>query len=234
MGKRKNTKQTAYLFAVIIVLILSALGFDFESNNDKAVVNVVNLENLQNVTIKTGKEITDEFISTEKQNLKVYFFDVGQADSILIMNEEQTMLIDAGNNEDGELLVSNLQELQVNKIDYLIGTHPHEDHIGGMDNIIENFDIGTIYMPKVQTNTKTFEDVLDAASEKNLKISTPKVNDTFSVGDAKCTVIAIGDNEGDLNSTSIVIQMDFDELSYLFMGDAEKEVEEELVSRRGI
>ena len=138
------------------------------------------------------------------------------------------MLIDAGNNEDGEMLVNNLKQLNVEKIDYLIGTHPHEDHIGGMDNIINNFEIGTIYMPNVQTNTKTFEDVLDAVSNKNLKIETPKVNDTFLLGEANCKILSVTDDEDNLNQSSIVIQLNFKDLSYLFMGDAEKEIEESI------
>lgn len=230
MGRRrkKKTNQIMYLIVVIILAILSALGVKIGGSIDTATVNNVNIENLKNVTIKTGKQITKEFLSENNQNLQVYYFDVGQADSILVMNENQTMLIDAGNNEDGELLVQNLKTLNVTKIDYLIGTHPHEDHIGGLDNIIANFEIGTIYMPKVQTNTKTFEDVLDAVAQKNLKITTPSVNDTFSIGKANCKILAAGDNTTNLNLSSIVIQMNFNELSYLFTGDAENEIEEKL------
>lgn len=84
-------------------------------------------------------------------------------------------------------------------------------------------------MPKVQTNTKTFEDVLDAVSEEDLKITTPKVGDTFSVGQAECQVLAIDNNAKNLNLASIVIQMKFDDMAYLFTGDAEKEVEEKIL-----
>ncbi len=225
--RKKSTNSISYLIAVIVVAILSALGIRFGTQSQQA-VNVVNLDNLENITITTGKEITQEFVSEEKENLQVYFFDVGQADSILVKNEDKTMLIDAGNNEDGELLVKNLQTLQVTKIDYLIGTHPHEDHIGGLDDIIQNFEIENIYMPNVQTNTKTFEDVLDAVAQKGLTITTPKVHDTFQIGEAQCEIMAVGDDENNLNLASIVIQMKFDELTYLFTGDAEEEIEQKL------
>ena len=225
--RKKSTNSISYLIAVIVVAILSALGIRFGTQSQQA-VNVVNLDNLENITITTGKEITQEFVSEEKENLQVYFFDVGQADSILVKNGDKTMLIDAGNNEDGELLVKNLQTLQVTKIDYLIGTHPHEDHIGGLDDIIQNFEIENIYMPNVQTNTKTFEDVLDAVAQKGLTITTPKVHDTFQIGEAQCEIMAVGDDENNLNLASIVIQMKFDELTYLFTGDAEEEIEQKL------
>ena len=232
MGKRKKRQNNSiiYLIVIIIFAILSAFGIEF-GTGEKAtsVVNVVNPENLQNVTIKTGNTISQDFVSENKQNLKVYFFDVGQADCILVMNENQTMLIDAGNNEDGDMLVQNLNTLGVKKIDYLVGTHAHEDHIGGLDDIIKNFEIGTIYMPNVQTNTKTFEDVLDAVASKNLAIETPSINDSFSVGEAECTILAVDNNEEELNLSSIVIQMKFNGMSYLFMGDAETEIEEKIL-----
>lgn len=234
MGRRRNSqnKLIIYILSIIIVAILSFVGIEFgttETIGDTVPINIIKPENLQNVTIKTGPNITKDFLSENKQNLKVYFFDVGQADSILVMNEEQTMLIDAGNNDDGELLVHNLKTLGITKVDYLIGTHPHEDHIGGLDNVIKNFEIGTIYMPRVQTNTKTFEDVLDAVQEKDLKISTPNLKDTFSIGEAQCQVLAVDNNAKNLNLSSIVIQMKFDGLTYLFTGDSEKQVEEKIL-----
>lgn len=154
---------------------------------------------------------------------------MGQADSILVQSNGVNMLIDAGTNKAGATVVKDLQNLGVTKIDYLIGTHPHEDHIGGMDDVIKNFDIGTIFMPKIQTNTKTFEDVLDAIASKNLKVTSPEVGYTYNVGDAKCEIMSIGSGENEeksnLNLSSIVIRMTYGTQSFLFMGDAETENE---------
>lgn len=233
--KKKQINNIFYLIIIIILAILSAIGIEIGTEHQKnTIINVVKPENLQNITIKTGETINKEFISEENKNLKVYFFDVGQADSILVMNENQTMLIDAGNNEDGSLLVKNLKTLGIKKIDFLIGTHAHEDHIGGMDDIINNFEIGTIYMPKIQTNTKTFEDVLDAVANKKLKIETPKEGDTFLIGQANCNIVAIDNEAKELNLSSIVIDMKFNNLSYLFMGDAEEQVEEKILKKNNL
>lgn len=198
------------------------------SNEDNFEINVTNPENLKDVTIKTSKEITSDFVSNDQTSLKVYFFDVGQADSMLIQNNGENMLIDAGNNEDGEMLVNNLKTLGVEKIDYLVGTHPHEDHIGGMDDIIKNFSIGKIFMPSVSTNTKTFEDVIDAAKNKGLQIETPKIGDKFTVGSANCNVVYVGDDKENLNLSSIIIKLEYNKLNYLFTGDAEAEIENKI------
>lgn len=207
----------------------SASNTSIVNDNDVDVkVNVTNPESLKDVTIKTSKKITSEFVSNDQTSLKVYFFDVGQADSMLIQNNGENMLIDAGNNEDGETLVNNLKTLGVEKIDYLVGTHPHEDHIGGMDDIINSFEIGKIYMPNVSTNTKTFEDVIDAAKNKNLQIETPKAGDNFTIGKVSCEVAYVGSDKENLNLSSIIIKMKYNNLSYLFTGDTEADVENKI------
>ena len=137
------------------------------------------------------------------------------------------MLIDAGNNENGKDIVDFIKSKGITKINYLIGTHPHADHIGGLDDVINSdLEIANVYMPKIQTNTKTFEDVLDALKNKNLKVTAPSKGDTFKIGDANCEVMtdSILDKDN-LNLSSIVIRLQFGENSFLFMGDAETENE---------
>ena len=174
-----------------------------------------------------GEKINSNETFAYGESVVVRYLDVGQADAILVQSEGINMLIDAGTNSSGQTVVKDLEDLGVTKIDYLIGTHPHEDHIGGMDDIIKNFDIGIIYMPKIQTNTKTFEDVLDAVSEKGLKITSPKKGDEFEVGGARCEIMTDRiEDTSNLNLSSIVIRMTYGTQSFLFMGDAEKENEE--------
>lgn len=230
MANKKSQKNTIIgsIITVIILIILTITGNGsqiFKSTTSATNDNVSSevLDNLENVSIQTGNDC----ISTIPQdnNLRVYCLDVGQGDSILITNNNKTMLIDASTNEMGCRVVKYLNDLGIKKIDYLVGTHPHEDHIGGLDNVIKNFDIGTIYMPNVVATTKTFEEVIDAISAKKLKVTSPKTGDKFTVGNAECEVMSIRNDKDDYNNCSIVIKMDFNNVSYLFTGDAEESVE---------
>lgn len=168
---------------------------------------------------------------TEK-NLTVTYLDVGQADSILIENDNEYMLIDAGNNDDGPLLVKYFKEKNITTFKYLIGTHPHEDHIGGLDDIINNFNINTIYMPDVITTTKTFLDVLDAIENNNLTYKVPKIEEIFTLGDATLEVLYTGVDTKDLNNTSIVLRLDYQNTSFLFTGDATDITEKILLKKK--
>lgn len=212
----KKNLTVEIIIGILALIITTIYGYNLENNNE-------NTQESQNIETITAKKMQNVEL-TGAERIKIYFFDVGQADSILLTSNEQTMLIDAGANETGKTLVKNLQNLGVTKIDYLVGTHPHEDHIGGLDDVINNFEIGTIYMPKIQTNTKNFEDVLDAVKNKNLKITAPKVGDTFNVGNINCEIMScdskLAEKENNLNLSSIVIRAEFKEQSYLFMGDA--------------
>lgn len=157
---------------------------------------------------------------------KVHFIDVGQGDSIFIeLPNSQTMLIDAGESGNGELIENYIsRECGYDKIDYLIATHPHADHIGSMAYIVYNMDIGSIYMTEATSNTKTFEKLLLAISEKGLKIKRALAGINI-IKEDNLSVDIIGPievDEDDLNNTSIIIKLKYGEISFLFTGDAEK------------
>lgn len=160
--------------------------------------------------------------------MTVHFIDVGQADSIFIeLPEGKTMLVDAGGNSDGEKVCDYIRSCGGGKIDYLVGTHPHADHIGGMDDVIREFEIGEFYMPKVSANTKTFEDVLDAAAEKEMKIKTAKAGKyIFETESASCRILSPAEEKySGLNEYSAVLMLSCGNVNFLLTGDAEAENE---------
>ena len=216
--KKKNKK----LFRKIIIILL-IIGYYYIKENN---------ESYSNKEQETNKQIKNEIKYNVSSDLNIYYFDVGQADSVLITNNSHNMLIDAGNNEDGPLLVKYIKkELDIDKLDYVVGTHPHEDHIGGLDDIINNLDVKEVYLPEATTTTKTFEDVLDAIANNNLGISVPTIGEKFTLGEANLEVIYTGTGEKDLNEASIILKMTFGNHDYLFTGDTIEEVEKAILKK---
>jgi len=163
--------------------------------------------------------------------MKVYFLDVGQADSIIIESDKHFMLIDAGNNGDGDYVVDYLKNLGAKTLDYVIGTHPHEDHIGGLDDVIGNFNIKKVILPEVTTTTDTFEDVINAIEENGLSITAPEVGDDYKIGDAKFTILSPNEDYGnEYNNWSVGIKVVNGNTSFILCGDAETEAESDISS----
>ncbi|MEW6066021.1 beta-lactamase [Desulforamulus profundi] len=164
--------------------------------------------------------------------LKVHFIDVGQADAILVQAGEENMLIDAGNNEDGEGVENYLKQQGVKKLSVVMGTHPHEDHVGGMDHVINAFTVDKVYLPKVNHSTQTYKDVLLAVKEKNLKATAAQGGQTFTLGEARVDILAPnGTGYEELNDYSIVCKVTFGDSSFLLTGDAEGTSEQEMLKK---
>ncbi len=219
----KRSKKRVGIISLLLI-ILAALFQLYGNDINNA---------LTSLTSKSDDNPKIEETNTVSTDLKVTFIDVGQADSILIQNREENMLIDAGNNEDGDKLVNYLKSLGVENFKYVVGTHPHEDHIGGLDDIINSFSIDKLYLPDAISDSKTFVDVLDAVENKNVNLYNPTIDETFQLGEATFKVLYTGsDSETkELNDTSIVLKMNFGNNSFLFMGDASSNVEKKLLSK---
>ncbi|MBQ9083479.1 MAG: MBL fold metallo-hydrolase [Clostridia bacterium] len=230
-SKKSNSKTVKLprwlvILLSILVVVYSAYEYFFVENN------FFNGDPLFSANGEGG--------STGDGNLNVYYLDVGQADSIYVeLPNGQNMLIDAGNNADGTPIVKYLRNtLRVKRIDYVIGTHAHEDHIGGLDTVIKNFTIGSIIMPylpdKSVPTTKTYEDVLDAIVDKNLTATAAYggqllLNDTER--QLKIEILSPVKDKyyEEMNDYSIVMRITYKNRSFMFTGDAEKLPEGEMV-----
>lgn len=179
------------------------------------------------------KAFSEETVVEETAgNLEVHFIDVGQGDATLIRQGEHAMLIDAGDNSKGTAVQVYLQSQKIEKLDYVIGTHPDSDHIGGLDVILYKFDWNMVMMPDLEKKTNTYEEVIRVIQEKNQKVTHPIVGETYALGEAEFTVVCpqgtdYGDNS---NNYSIGLRLKFGENYFLFTGDAEEESEQEMLT----
>lgn len=151
-------------------------------------------------------------LPTVTGELAIHFINVSQGDSILLqLPNSQTMVVDAGPNEAGSTVVSYLQKQGIKKIDYLVATHPHADHIGGMDTVIQAFEIGKVYMPRVTTTTESFESVLRSLQAKGLKITPAKAGLTvLDQNGLKINFLATcSSGYEDLNNWSAVLRVQY-------------------------
>jgi competence protein ComEC len=181
-------------------------------------------------SIETNKNIVSDNI----KGMNVHFIDVGQGDSILIQVNSKNLLIDSGPSASKDKLVKYLNSLKISKLDYIIATHPHEDHIGNMSYIIDNFEVLNFYAPKVNSNTKAFETMVESLVIKNLKIKVLKPNiKSIDLGEnTKVDVFSPISNEYEnLNNFSSIIKISYGTTSFLFTGDSEELSEKEVLTQ---
>jgi len=163
--------------------------------------------------------------------LQVHFIDVGQGQAQLVIGPTgKTMLIDGGNNDMEERIVAYLRDHGVSRVDILIGTHPDADHTGGLDAVVQHFDIGKIYMPRIQSNTKTFESLLLSIQQKGLKVTTAKAGLVLDwEPDVEVNMIAPVGTYDSTNEMSAVVHLRYGDTAFLFTGDAGKQSETDIL-----
>ena len=171
--------------------------------------------------------------SVNPNEIKVHFIDVGQGDAALIQGNNKNLLIDSGSKSEKNKLLEYLDSIYIPEFDYVIATHPHEDHIGNMSYIINNYKIRNFYSPKVENNTTSFENMVESLSRKNIKIKVLKANNkSISLGENTLVEILSPnlDKYDDLNNYSPIVKVTYGNISFLFTGDAEEYVEEEVIN----
>ncbi|WP_148321983.1 ComEC/Rec2 family competence protein [Paraclostridium bifermentans] len=206
MNKFKHKGYKALKIILTISAIIISISFLTQNNN-------VNYEN----------------------KMIIHYIDVGQGDCILIQVNNKNLLIDSGPSSNRKDLLNYLEKLNIKKFDYIIATHPHEDHIGNMDTIIKRYDIGSFYSPKVITSSTTFENMISALVDKNLKINVLKKG-VKGIDLGKNTEIEVFSpleniSSDNLNDYSPIIKITFFNNSFLFTGDAEISTEDTVLSQ---
>ncbi|GAA0348562.1 ComEC/Rec2 family competence protein [Bacillus horti] len=221
-GKKPTRKKLTVYYIVIV-----ALSIGFGQFADKSELGqrleawlVAGLTE-QNETSVVHRPIPDG-------ELMVHYIDVGQGDATLLVSSEATMLIDTGRH-DGQETINYLREQGIKEIDLVVGTHAHADHIGQLAAIMNGFDVREVWMSGEPHTSKTFEDALDAIARSSADYYEPRAGEEFQVGDLTITVVSPKELIGDLNESSISMRIDYGEVSFLFTGDAEEGMEEEML-----
>lgn len=222
MAKQKRKSKT-----LCIILIFAAVMFIITSwalNETGVWDDFANSENLFST-----KTTAKYYGSTD---FTAYFLDVGQGDSALFVSRGCSMLIDSGEKESSGTVLSYLNGYGVKSLQYVVATHAHSDHMGGMADIISAVPTENIIISEPcddSASTATYESFLDAAEKSGAEITLAEPGLTFSLGDAECTVLAPFEVSSEENNNSVVMLITAGETSILMTGDAEKSVENQIL-----
>lgn len=197
-----------------------------------AIISTVTVLSFAGCGAQKNNNISKGSDNSEYSGMSVTYLNVGQGDSELIQVNGINMLIDAGTNAGANDLVKDLKNRGIKTIDIAIATHPHEDHIGGMDEVLENFDVKSFYAPKVSHTTKTYENMLKAVKNEGLKIKQIKEGTKIDLGkDTEVQVYSpVKSQYEELNNYSPVMKISYGQNSFMFTGDAESLVEKEILN----
>ncbi len=187
------------------------------------------------IILRTSVGLEKKIIEDETAyeiDYEVHFIDVGQADCSLIISGEDSMLIDGGNTSDSELIIEYLIFEGIEELDYIICSHAHEDHVGGLGDIIDTFTVTkAVFAPQTGSSTKCYGRFIEAVENQSLTITTPEVGYCFEFGDGAVLFAGpVTEDYSDLNNTSLVTKITFGETSFLFTGDAERESEADIIN----
>lgn len=227
-GKRKKKLSGPKIIIIVIAAVLLVAAF------------VITIFLVRKGSLPTWDELNSaaqltEPMTEEERALTVHFIDVGQGDCILAQaTTGETLLIDAGESGNEQTVIDYIRRYGDDTLEYVVATHPHSDHIGSMDDVINAFTVKNILMPRLtEENTPTtacYQDFLNAVINSGAKAIAAIPGYTFSFGEGNCTVLSPAEQSNNLNNMSVVLRLDWGESSFLFTGDAEKEVEKQILS----
>ena len=166
-------------------------------------------------------------------DLTVHFIDVGQADCALVEYQEQYLLIDGGNREDGQLVVSYLEQQGVEELAAVICTHAHEDHVGGLPSVLAVYPTAAVYAPTKTYSSNIFDKFLYYTDQQGLEVTIPAPGDEITLGTVTGTFLGPVQSYADTNNTSLVLRLEFGDTAFLFTGDMETDAESDMLDYWG-
>lgn len=206
MRRRRQKSQQGWVWIFLLIMLTLALAYMLYSRQEQS-----------------GS------VPAEEGSFAVHFIDVGQADSALVVCDGHYMLIDGGNAEDSDLVYAYLERNGVKHLDYMVASHAHEDHIGGLSGALNYAAVDTAFCPVTEYSSKVFRDMVRFLSEQGKSLTVPEPGEKFSLGSAQVEILGPIQEYEDTNDTSIVLRIDYGETSFLFTGDMETGAEADLL-----
>lgn len=221
-NKRKSNKRASVITSVVI-LLFALCSFLYSYFTDTS-----------NIPVDFG----NSFVQTDGENLRVYYIDVGQGDCELIVCAGKSVLIDAGEADNANKVIKFIKDLGITKLDCIVATHPHSDHIGALPYIIDEIGMDNIIMPELAEEniptTRVYEKFLNSVAQSGAAVHSAKPGDNYKYGDISFKILSpVFESDSELNNMSVVLRCEYGKTSFLFTGDAEKKVEKRLVENNG-
>lgn len=227
--EQKRKSKLVYLIVVLVVAVALTVAEYINADNSGGTTDD-EVSSAFNSVYESAQIIEG---SSENDGIAVHFIDVGQGDCSLIVCGEYTVLIDAGERGNEDNVIEYLHNYGVDELDYVVATHPHSDHVGSLDEVIEAFKVKNVIMPRLtEVNTPSnfiYSDLLKAVKASKTKVVAAKAGSEYALGDAVMTVLGPVNQSENLNNMSVVVRVDYGESSFLFQGDAEIDEENDIL-----
>ncbi len=228
-GRKRKNKYT--IIILVLILLVSGVVTYFQNSGDTEKEGETEhnwVQDFADAGILPGETSSDS-----DTGMTVEYIDVGQGDCALIRCGNKNMLIDCGEREYYQVVKNFLKNKGVSRLDIVVATHPHSDHIGGMYMLIEDFDIGTFIMPKISKGniptTKTYLNMISSLKEKSLSPDYATVGKVYNLSDAEIEILGPVNDSDELNDMSVVCMLKYGKSKFLFTGDAETPAESDMI-----
>lgn len=213
----------------IVILVFAVVGYSFYKHHHSKRAET----QASTTPSATIQPTAGAFLNDNASYFEIHYFDVGEGDSALVACDDHYLLIDGGPSSSSSFLYSYLKENQITYLDYIVCTHAHEDHVGGLSGALNYASVGVAFCSVTEYDGRAFQSFLKYLNKQEASITVPNPGDTFSLGSASAQFIGPIDMnlaEINANNSSIVLKITYGETSFLFTGDAESEEESSLVN----
>ena len=221
-----NTKKILFLFLIFVIV------FSFSACDKITQTDIMTNPATDTTYATVMPEINESTMIPEKSTFEVHFIDVGQGDAALVLCDEKTMLIDGGKPKASDVIYTYLKKQGITCLDYIICTHPDDDHIGGLSAPLSTITVNNVYAPDVEADIKSYQSFKQKTKEQGLIIKHPVCGESFQFGSSIVDFFGpVTESEVDKNNSSIVMKITYGETSFLFTGDAEREEEQQILDK---